>query len=308
MNISFAVNKIFYLFFLAVIFCSCTGKPKTATEKLTQISTESPKEYYDYYEYVYDNDIPISDSVYEEQEEYRETRLRFPKFTIVIHNFKGYDTYGEFGNRSYGGDFDVSRREGEAYLNDKVDSLDIINDNYIETLIVVKDSIHLSESLFDNRINGKLIQIIPNNQNDRFEISFCYLKDLVEMFDYKKLSWEQFDELYSKRFHKQESTEFIKLKDSLNFYFRTFDTSDENKYAEFLRFHEKDFERIKQKYGFRDTLIEFRGEGGTAYATLTKNNKIFGYDADAELFRIKRYSGNKLKETKYIIVYYAYGC
>ena len=73
-------------------------------------------------------------------------------------------------------------------------------------------------------------------------------------------------------------------------------------------FYKNDLERVKKKYALSDTLVMFSGEGGATYARLTKDKRLFGYDADAYLFKIERLQNNKLIESKYVVIYISYGC
>ncbi|MDV7397690.1 hypothetical protein RZS08_40190, partial [Arthrospira platensis SPKY1] len=132
-----------------------------------------------------------------------------------------------------------------------------------------------------------LFQIIPKIDGENYQISFCYLTSLYEMFRDRNLSEIEFEKLYKNRFFKEESTDYISIKDSSKFYFPLTLLSDHNEQAWYTNgtmsksFYDKEIKRIKNKYSLSDTLIEFSGEGGASYATLTKDNKIFGYDTFA---------------------------
>jgi hypothetical protein len=253
----------------------------------------------------------------------KETLLRYPAFTVRIHDFKGYETEGEIGQRTYLGQFGGDGATSEqAHLNeDEIENLD-----YHEALIVVKDTLEISEILFDDRINNTLFEIIPQNEKDSFALSFCYLTSLNEIVDYSRFSEAEqalFD--YNKLIHIPESTPFITIADSARLFFRALPHSsdmvavdvvdgqlvfDTNSAAD-IALEEQQFatelERIKLKHGLRDTLVEFPSEY-TTIATLTKENTLFNYDYVAFQFRITRYSVNGEAETKYIIIYIAYGC
>lgn len=258
-----------------------------------------------------------------EDSESKETRIRFKNFTLVIHDFKGYEIgvnemtgrEDEIDERTYWGQFGGGSDLKQAILNDN----EIENEDYKETLISLKDTLHLSESLVmggnDNKINKTLFQIIPKTDSENYKISFCYLTSLYEMFqDHRKLSENELEELYKNRFFKKENTAFVSINDSSTYFFPLTLVSHYSEQAEFSNgtmtqsFYEKELNRIKNKYSLSDTLIEFSGEGGASYATLTKDNKIFGYDTYAYLFKIDRLKDKKIIETNYIVIYIAYGC
>ncbi len=254
----------------------------------------------------------------------RDTRLRFPEFTLLMHDFKGYEPYEENGINKYSLQFGLYENDTPfAVLNE--DEKD--NEEYVETLIVLKDSMHLSEILFDDRINNTLLQMIPNNPTDRFKMSMRYLSSINEVIDYRKFNNEELDALYEKSIHHQEETKYIDIPDSAFFFFRAMPhTSDmeevrvvdgkiipvkKSNNKEQIKWEQKYYEdeiaRIKKKHGLRDTLVIIPAEYDRV-ATLTDDSHLYSYIYDAFLFRIQRYNRNKLIETKYIIVSIAYGC
>ena len=124
------------------------------------------------------------------------------------------------------------------------------------------------------------------------------------MFQERNLSEIEFEKLYKNQFFKKESTDFVSIKDSSRFHFPLTLLSDHNEQAWYTNgtmsksFYYKELDRIKNKYSLSDTLIEFSGEGGSSYATLTKDNKIFGYDTFAYLLKIDRLKDKKIIENK----------
>ncbi len=268
----------------------------------------------------------IQENVYQEEledSESIETRLRFKNFTLVIHNFIGYEINENFGERTYGGQFGGSADFKQAILNDD----EYYNGDYKETLIVLKDTIELSESLFDNRINNTLFQIIPNNSQDRFKVSYRYLCSLNESIDYRNYTSEELKNFsYDDLIQIKEQTPLFTLKDSAQYFFRALPHSpdmvevmvvDDTVVAKKSNTQEeldweqyqfsKELDRIKKKYNLRDTLVVIPGEYYTVL-TLTKDNKLFGYGYESFLFQIECFNNKKLIEKKYIIIYIAYGC
>lgn len=252
-----------------------------------------------------------------------ETRLRFKNFTLVIHDFKGYEIIGNYWERAYYGQFG-----GGSHLNEGVFNENEYEDgDYKETLIVLKDTIHLSESLFDNRINNTLFQIIPNNSQYSFKVSYRYLSLLNESIDYRNYTSEELKNYpYADLIQIKEQTPFITLKDSAQYFFRALPHSPDmvevivvdgkvvpkkRNTQEQLDWEQNqvsnELDRIKKKYDLRDTLVVIPGEYYTVL-TLTKDNKLFSYMYDSFLFQIECYKNNKLIEKKYVVIYIAYGC
>ncbi|MFC5271628.1 hypothetical protein [Adhaeribacter terreus] len=155
----------------------------------------------------------------DEENSLKETRLKYPAFEVVIHNFKGYEpalNETHNGDRKYYSQFGGSSDYNEAELNDAEQE----NEDYTEALIVKKDTLHISEQLFDDRINNTLIQILPKNKNDRFKLSFCYLSTLGEIIDDRKMTREEANKRYKKAARYDEQTQYYSIKDSASFYFR----------------------------------------------------------------------------------------
>ena len=271
----------------------------------------------------YDN-VTINDNYFDSlgqdiinQEKRDETRIRFKNFILIIHDFIGYEieTYnkhrrkGETGQRSYWGQYGGGSQLGEAILNDT----EINNEDYVETLIMLKDTLHLSETVFDNK-NKYLFQVIPRTEEGEYKISFCYLMSLCEITHDEKLSDAELEKLYENRFFRKERTKFVSIKDSSNLFFPLVLLSDNNKQAGAKgimsqSLFDKEIDRIKMKYSLSDTLVDLEGEisrwmGGK---TLTKDNKIFNYDSYAYLFKIEHVDKSKINDTKYVVIYMAYG-
>jgi hypothetical protein len=236
---------------------------------------------------------------YEEPEdpESKETRIRFKNFTLVIHDFKGYEivtsdineSEDEIKDRTYWGHYGGHSDLKQAILNDN----EIDNEDYKETLISLKDTLHLSESLVmggnDNRIwPTTLFQIIPNNSQDRFMVSYRYLSYLNDI---------------------KEQTPLYTLKDSAQYFFRALPhSSNTQEEFDWVQYHySKELDRIKKKYNLRDTLVVIPGEYNTEL-TLTNGNELFSYGYESYLFQIECYNNNKLIEKKYVVIYIAYGC
>jgi hypothetical protein len=249
-----------------------------------------------------------------------ETRLRFPDFTVIIRNFKGYESVSSDFGKGYQCNFNYCDTS-DAYL-----TYEETEPNYYKEIMNVrKDTIHLSEDL-DNRINNTQFEIIPAHTGDRFKISFYYEAGLNEIIDYRNLSHEEAQRQYDNALRFAETTRSVNLPDSANYFFTALphtpdmvavtvehgelvyahSNTPEQINAE-AEFYLNELETIKQKYQLRDTLVEIPGEYMTI-ATLTGNGKNYNYHYNAYVFRIDRYQGRKIVDSKYIHIGIAYGC
>ncbi|NDI98690.1 hypothetical protein GWA97_06345 [Flavobacterium sp. LaA7.5] len=312
--------KYVYMLLLALLFTACGKKTTGAFHEnivIDSVATDTETARFE------------SD---EESTALRETRLRYTDFTVVLHDFMGYDedSYSKDYLYPYHSHNELENREyAQAILNIEEQE----NEDYKETLIVLKDTINLFESFGehgnDNRINNTLIQIVPNNSNDTFKVSFCYLSSLNEIIDYRKHSNKELETLYqqAEAWHIDEQTPYIKVKDSAGLYFKALPNTPDMVAVKVvngeivpvksantrkqLNDEEKqwkhEYKRIKKKYALRDTLVVIPGEYDTV-ATLTKDKKLYGYGYDAFLFRIERFVNGKKAQTKYITINILYGC
>lgn len=251
----------------------------------------------------------------------KETGLRFPGYTVVFHDFRGYETVYAGEDVYYplfGGD------ETKPYAMFNLEEKEL--EDYIETVIVQQDSVYISEDL-DERINNTLIQIIPQDTKDRFKVSMCYLSQLNEVIDYRKYTPEELEKIYEAHRPVKEVTAYTAIKDSAKYYFRALPhTADmeaitivegeivpvkkrntKQQVEDEESRYNKELELIKKKYSLKDTLVVIPGEYDTV-ATLTKDKKLYGYSYDCFLFKIERFNKNKKTDTKYIVVTIMYGC
>jgi hypothetical protein len=309
-------RQLFIVFCIAYLTCSCNEKQakkistdKKARSRISKVVSS-----------VADTNHAFEEEIADSSHTIKETRLRFPNFTVVLHDFKGYESPTEY-NTAY---FDTTNFVFNT--NEKKDTEEEEDKNYLETLIVKKDTVDLSEDL-DERINNTLFEIIPNNPHDKFRISACYLSYLGEVLDHRKYTTSAFLKLETKLLRFAEKTAAINLKDSVGRYFWAFPhtadmvavTVKNGKVVPVKKANTKsqdeiesnydlnEIKRIKTKYKLKDTIVVIPGEYDYT-ATLTKNKKLFGYGYDAYLFRIDVYHNNAPAETKYIRIYISYGC
>ncbi|MBO9702234.1 MAG: hypothetical protein J7604_18640 [Sporocytophaga sp.] len=264
-----------------------------------------------------DSVISINDSVFHEDLTLTHaTKIRYNNFSVIFHGFGSSAI-----QNSKGEDVHIPSGYIESEYN-----IESGNTEYKESLILEIDTVFLSEDL-DERINNTLIQIIPKNKNDRFVISMGYLTSLNEIIDYRNHSREGVDYFYNNSKAIGEKTKFILINDSANYFFRALPhTADmeevividgkvvpvkkrntQKQIRDEKRFYQDEIRRIKSKYRLKDTLVVIPREYDLV-ATLTKNKKLFGYNFDSFLFRVDRYQGKNIFETKYILVWISYGC
>lgn len=269
-------------------------------------------------DFIYNGELEL------EIEEPKETRLRFPHFTMVFHNFKGYEKEWENIESEYSLQFGPNN---ENVIMAKLNDDEKENEDYVETLIVMSDTLFLSEILFDDRINNTLIEFIPGTLTDLFKVSMCYLSSINEVIDYRKYTEQLMDRLYNESIHLNEITKYTFLPDSANFFFRAKPHTSDMEEVKVVdgkivpakkrnsqkqinheqRYYEEEIARVKKKYHLRDTLVVIPAEYDRV-ATLTDDSHLFDYSYERFLFRIDRYNNKKLIETKYVAISIAYGC
>jgi hypothetical protein len=260
------------------------------------------------------SEISSSETDDENEEEQRETRLRYCGFTLIFHDFKSYDNYNEVYIREFLVCDEYWKETATGYIQTK------------EILIVEKDTVNLYESEYNGqenlvtcfRLNVKnvIIQIVPKNKDDKFKVFQSCLSNLVEVVDRNKYYFDdngkrrtdEEDELFSKSLaHFDEKTPYMKLEDSSGFYFRTKPFPDDNGNIDEINKWRReqyfvDILRIKKKYKLKDTLVDVGGEGLFS-AILTKDKRLFSYSYWAYIFRIEHFKNGKKIATKYIIVH-----
>lgn len=250
---------------------------------------------------------------------YKETRIRFRNFTLVMQGFVGY----HLPDPNYSGDVSdvdtsaLSVNYSELYIKPtelKGDSIE--NSDYIETLVARKDTIPLIEtSDYDYGFSDCLLQFIPNNKDDRFKLSFCYLGVLREVVDWNGKSEAYMDSLYKKTYRRDMQSPYWQIADSagLNFHLlpKKVDSAHslkrpenrENLADSFYdwsdQYYSLDHYRIKKEFGMHDTNLIIPGECGDS-ADMAKKGVPYTYDYHTYFIKIERFRNNKKQETKYL--------
>jgi hypothetical protein len=199
------------------------------------------------------------------------TNLFFPQYELSIKSFEN-----ELG--------DTSRVS--PFINDQTGELMGFN--------VKTDTIYLSEGLGMYVTNNRFL-IIPKDKNDRFKITYAFEQEIYEVFDdriskrpegsYKWIRWK-------------EMTSYVQLKDSLNYFFRM---------PGWSKAQDNDINALKRKYSLKDTSIVIPGEYDTV-VSFTRKGKLFSINTNSIILRIDRIARGKIKDRKYIVVWYSYGC
>jgi hypothetical protein len=296
------MNKIL-LFLLLITFSSCqdtSPESKTLAEGNQYMPQEQEAGQMTHDSTINNNEIsPTGSSVPVGPDH---TRLRYPRFSMIIYDFEGYTVREEDGIEY------VSIDTTEASLQ-RIEGTNS-EGTILEYLLVRKDTLHLGEQGLENN----LIQIKSVLRQDSFAMSYAYLNSVHELFDHLQISWEEKEKLFDIAFRVKGITSFYPMPDSGRYFFRTPTyppQEDWYTYAEgFMtrKMFAHELQKIKDKYQMRDTLLQYSGEGGSYYAHLTKDGRIFGYHNEAYIFQVKRFRDQKLLETKYIVVYIYEGC
>lgn len=210
------------------------------------------------------------------------TELQYSKFSLVINNFNPYSFINSVQDLpNFGGDTSVI--------------VPMIIPNLDETphliLKVKMDSVNLEETI-NNYINDNLIKVVSKNKSDIFKVSFSYNYRVYEPYDSK--SGRKYDEWEKNKIGFSGATKYQQIKDSAKCFYRV----PQYKY----NYYEN---QLKKKMNLQDTLVRVVNEFAEE-CTLIYKSKPCVYKMDNICIRIERYVGNKLKEVKYILIWYDY--
>jgi hypothetical protein len=257
--------------FLSVVFTySCgSSEQKVEVKKIDDtIVTETP--------------LPEPDTThYETEEEKKEDSLRkpgdtkiiFPEYSVLIHDFKIYDRFDENGKLKY----DIDSKE--VTFNS--------HEGKTVALTMLQDTFHTSNntnsSFFENKI-----EIIPHHKDDQFKIDFSYQVVVYQMDDAAFTNNDPKKEKVFARWYGM--TDYTTLKDSIGYFF----VMPNGVYDDSFLTND-----VKKKIHLRDTSIIYHREYEEVAKVIYKG-KPCGINANATYLRIKRFNQNKLLETKFI--------
>lgn len=220
-----------------------------------------------------------------------DAQFLFDQYRLVIHNYGLEDTRIDY--------------------NKLVDEKGLISDEYRKYDIVVRgfndydiiaddggDTLSLYENVFED-LSYKLIQIIPFNKNDRFEVSISASMDIQEQYDYRNPIQREDDWWDNKALKWVEYSSYTQIQDSAKYFYRIPLITD---------VYSDDFDKAYKDLNLRDTLIDLSGESSNI-ATLVYKNKPATFYIRKGLIRIERFNkDNKLVNTQYICIEFSYGC
>jgi len=229
----------------------------------------------------------------EARESKKDTRLIFPNFKMVIRDYQVYNTA-------------FNEEKGNSLFDQDTSELELsFDEENVLSLLIKKDTLHLHEYVF-NELGRKQIQIIPKNKTDWFKISFSLQEEIHEQYDQRKFNRNDYKstQAYEGAINIWDAnkasykglTIYKQVKDSSKYVFRM-PSIDLNVYEK----------KIKQRFNLRDTLIDLSGESDNI-ATVIYKSKPCSYIISKAYLRIDRFVGDKLKETKYILIELFYGC
>nr|MBB6138433.1 hypothetical protein [Mucilaginibacter sp. X5P1] len=159
--------------------------------------------------------------------------------------------------------------------------------NRMWTLTTKTDTVRLNTD-DDMGLDVGKIEILPNNKSDRFEISYSFKLEIIAENGKDGILWESM-------------MPYKKIKDSLNYFFTT--PEHNNMYSEMG----SKIKEIKTKFNLKDTAFKKEAANGD-YGTYTEDGVIFKNQlceipyTELIYLKIDRFIGNKLTETKYLVI------
>lgn len=245
---------------IAAISCNLGSKPKKISEPYMDTVIDSGEK-------------QTVKSTIEEQREQDSlmksgnTRLNFPGYSAVIHDFKTYDSFDDYGKLVY-----------NMYPND---AKFLSHKDRLVTLTMLQDTFHTSISVYSNFYDNK-IEIIPKNKDDKFEVDFSY-QTTFSVTDGKKTK---------DKIDLPKMTDYYPMRDSADYFFKIP-----------LSSYDDDFIRndVRKKFAIKDTSIVYEAEVGYEAIFMYKN-RPYEVWRDALYLRIKRFNNDKLIDTKFIRV------
>ncbi len=296
-------SAILIFVFISIGFWGCTTDKDDNKEAITEEQSSVPALKNE------EEDIPFaldsaifsldSDTAYtrvreivRNSEEQIDTQFDYPSFSIIFHGYGFQDTRPEYFIRELSSSADTPQ-------------FSVVNDDGELSFSVKADTLRLVEDVF-NDLSSVLIEIIPKNKDDRFNISYSLKEGLEEHLDKKIYDYQNFksNEEYldaikkwkKNRVHWESWTDHKYVSDSLNYYFKM-PVIDLSVYED----------AIKQRKGLRDTLVDFSGESDDI-ATVVYKNKPCYYGIERGILAIERLVAGKTKERRIISIIFTSGC
>lgn len=203
------------------------------------------------------------------KEQPKDTTLVFPAFTIRLHDFDVHGGADGNGKYYYNGD----SYEGRSNLDEKKD---------FWSLNINTNTAHLQVYGW---AQSNLIEILPKDKSDNFKISY-----------YNRVSISEFEN--DKGVRLTINAPYKSFKDSATYFFKipnggVYDLTS-------------DTAEVKKLLNLKDTSITYKAIDGKFYTN--KDLVIYKHKAcnisaiSPTYFKIERFNGNKLIETKFLII------
>lgn len=195
-----------------------------------------------------------------------DTRVQYEHFDLVFHNYETSNTMQE---------------EDEPWMT-------ALNKT------ITKDTIVLQE--YNNYLSSGdtiTLQIIPQNDDDRFKVYYSLQHSVVQQYDYTKDG--ELEEWAKGRVSWTGHSPTKQLVYSSGYYIiPSIDYTREEAW-------------IKDRLSLRDTLVDIPSEGGNI-ATVVYKEHAAVHGISELLLKVKRYNSGRLVETKYVRVFILNGC
>ena len=220
-----------------------------------------------------------------------DAQFLFDRYRLIIHNYGLEDT--------------------RINYNELIDQKGLISDEYRKYDIVVRgfndydiiandggDTLHLYENVFED-LSYKLIQIIPIDKNNRFEVSISASMNINEQYDYRNPIHREDNWWTDKALKWFQYSSYTQIPDSARYFYRIPLITD---------VYTNDFNKAYKDLNLRDTLIDLSGESSNVATLIYKNKPATFYVKDG-LIRIKKFDkNNRLVNTQYLSIEFSYGC
>lgn len=221
-----------------------------------------------------------------------DAQFLFDRYRLVIHNYGLENTRIEYNNLV----------DQKGLINEEYRNYEIVVRGFNDYDIIANkgsDTLHLYENVFED-LSYKLLQIIPFNKDDRFEVSICVSMDIHEQYDYRNPIHRDDENWWTDKAVKWvQYSSYTQIQDSAKYFYRIPLITD---------IYTDDFNKAYKDLNLRDTLIDLSGESSNIATLVYKNKPATFYIRDG-LIRINRFDkDNKLVNTQYLSIEFSYGC
>lgn len=228
----------------------------------------------------------IRNAIYTGEEPAINTYIKYKNFSLTIHDYKVYEATIDYRIQQ-------PMYEYEGSISNVKTNITGDSSYY---LIPLKDTIRLEEWVFED-LSNRLISFTPltsDKKDIRFSVSASLLEKVFEQAprNEPEIGWEKWDE---NKVSWDGQTPYTQLKDSAGYFRIPQINSFDN------------FDNLKKELNLRDTLVVIEGEYDSV-ATVVYKNKACHFLIESIILRIDMYRREVLAETKYIQIFFSYGC